>query len=213
MSEAQLAEVPKRMAQTVRPLFEAPTIDRYARYLNLMVHYTRTSKDDLQYAASLFSDSALFSDSNLRDLFAELAREEATHYRLAEADLDALGIAVSPEAPAEVLAFRKAWFAIQAERAPMFLGVGYALEGVAAWLKEDALQTMGALGLDASTTHFVRAHLSADDEHGALLEKACREHFKANGALIVEGAALAERHWTAIHLAALSSDDKSQAAS
>ncbi|MEM9191502.1 MAG: iron-containing redox enzyme family protein [Myxococcota bacterium] len=194
MSLEVLEAIPRAMAAAIAPVFVQPTRDRYVRYLSAMVHYTRESRAELEHAASSMPTE------ELRTLFLQLAREEATHYRLAEADLEALGEAIDSTVPKEVLAIRLFWMTIPPGQPFQFLGALFALENVARELALGAEALLERLGLEASHTRFIVAHLSTDDDHGAAIGAACRQYWEAEAPSILAGAERASERWVAMHL-------------
>lgn len=155
------------MAAEVRPLLA--NIDRaaYARFLDAMVHYTRVSGDRLRHAAERSPTP------ELRAFFAQLAHEESGHYRLAEADLAALGGRPSDVAPPGVDEFHRSW--MESDHPATWLGSLHALENVARHLAADVPAHLARLGLDRSQVRFVMTHLRADEGHGDLT----RQHASA----------------------------------
>ena len=183
-----LDSLTRTMAADVRPHLATLDRDGYVRFLDAMVHYTRGSGARLRHAATYAAEG------ELKDFFGRLAEEEATHYVLAEADLEALGSAPSASPREDVEAFH-AWFMGSRDSAD-WLGALYVLENVAAHLAADVPPHLARLGLDRSQARFVLAHLTADAAHGA----DTRAHAsKASGDLLT-GARIAARFWTKLHV-------------
>lgn len=189
----QLDQLPEIMASTVAAWL--PTVDRarYVAFLAMMVHYTRRSGDRLRHAA------ATVSDPRLREFFAALADDEQDHWRLAAADLAALGAAPFDEVPAEVAAFEQFWWGIAAADELAFLGALYVLERVGGHLQGPARTALGRLGLTKQQARFVLVHLEVDADHGARAEALVRELGPRGDAALVRGAREAMAHWLAIH--------------
>jgi hypothetical protein len=185
------------MAQAISPLFEQPTRARYVRYLDAMYHYTLHSGPELRHAATLLPHP------DLANAFERLASEESGHYRLAQADLAALGHAPSEHPSEAVLALRQHWMNISRARALQFVGMLYALENVGAHAAHVALGCLGQLSLEPEQVRFVAVHLKADERHGRMLNDACREHWPAHADDILQGARDASRLWVALHLEVL----------
>jgi Iron-containing redox enzyme len=190
-------DLPRAMANAIRPLYSAPTRIRYARYLQEMAHYTRFAGAELERARDLTQDP------QLRQLFSGLASEEESHHRLADADLHGLGIARTADPSAAVVAYRVFWNAIDAGHAWRFAGALYALENVARYAGPEALVALAPLGLQPYETRFVRAHLTADDAHGDRVRRCCERGFGLHADDIAVGARIASECWISIHLAAL----------
>jgi len=187
----RLAAIPPAMADAVRPLLTAVTLSGYRRFLDRMVHYTRGSGARLRWAAERATTPAR------RGLFAELAREEAGHHRLAEADLAAFGEAPRPEPPALVRDFDASW---RAGDELTWLGALFALESVAGHLGADARASLGRLGLRREQARFVLVHLDADLEHGAATAALVRA---ALGEAVRAAATRAAAFWVELHREAL----------
>lgn len=197
MSEAHtieaLEEIPASMARALVELLPRVQLDGYLRFLDTMVHYTRDSGARLREAATLARDPALAG------FYDALAAEEASHHRLAEADLASFGRSPSPEPPPSVRAFRAFWAAPAPERELVLLGALFALEGVAAHLGDEVRPALQRLGLHPGNARFVLVHLQADEEHGA----ACRAHVQrlAEHGLppLLLGAGGAAARWIEMH--------------
>ncbi|MDB4932816.1 MAG: hypothetical protein JWM10_5300 [Myxococcaceae bacterium] len=188
MKNDSLESIPGAMACAVRPMLAS--IDRagYVRFLDAMVHYTRGSGERLEHAAAHAPTAAM------RDFFAQLAREESGHFRLAEADLDALGERVSESAPRGVGEFHRWW--MESRDAATWLGALYALENVAGHLAGDVPPQLARLGLERTQVRFVAMHLQADEAHGSLTA----EHAAGLGeSELVEAAKRAAAFWVALH--------------
>lgn len=171
----ELRTIPLRMADQVRELLPSVTLASYQRFLDHMFHYTRGSGARLEWAAEHAGPEAQ------RAYFAELARDEAHHYRLAEADLAAFGRTPSATPPPAVGDFDASW---QRWTASGWLGALYALESVAEHLAADTQRHLGRLGLGRDQARFVLVHLTADVGHGAMT------------AAQLDGALAADRHAT-----------------
>lgn len=181
------------MASTVAAWLPTVDLARYVAFLAVMVHYTRRSGDRLRHAA------ATATDPRLREFFAELADDEQDHWRLAAADLSALGAAASDEQPAEVAAFEQFWWGIGAADEQAFLGALYVLERVGGHLQAPARAALGRLGLTKQQARFVLVHLEVDEDHGARAEVLVRELGPRGDPALVRGAREAMAHWLAIH--------------
>lgn len=186
-----LEAIPLAMASAVRP--RLATLDRagYARFLDAMVHYTRGSGARLKHAARA-SEGAPVSA-----FFAKLAEEEASHYKLAEADLRDLGGEVSRDCPEAVVRFDADWHS--ANDPSVWLGALYALENVAGHLAADVPKELVRLGLEKAHVRFVMTHLSADAEHG---HDTSTWVGRADRTEVVAAARRAASFWVELHLAA-----------
>lgn len=192
-----LAAVPRSMGASVRVVYENPSRERYVRFLNLMVHYTRFAGEELRSAASVTSNG------ELRALFEDLAREEHGHHRLAEADLRGLGESVDQSVPDSVLAYRSYWASLGENDEWKFLGVLYALENVARFAGEDAWRSLGSLALSPEQSRFVRVHIQADEAHGHEVARCCERFLGEHGGDILVGARCGAELWVAMHLSIL----------
>ena len=186
---ARLDAIAAEMAEAIVPLLESVTPETYREVLSVCFHYTHTSGAQLERAA------ALAPTDDLREFFAEMADEERDHYRLAEADLAALGASVRASRPAAVDRFAEYWNAITRANYFEFLGATYVLENLADQLREQAARAMAVLGLNRRQSRFVRTHLEADVEHGQRIAEFCARYEPENGAAIVAGAETAARFW------------------
>lgn len=190
----ELQQIPRSMAKAIEPLFDHPTLERYRRFLNAMYFYTLPSGDQLRTAA-LNAPS-----DDLRHMFEEMSQEEVSHFRLAEEDLKSLGYSVSAEEPPAVGEFNAFWNSITPDRAFRYLGAMYVLENVAHFLRENAGQALAELGLKQDQARFIRTHLVADEEHGALLSRFAERYLSSNQEDILFGANRAAELWVRIHL-------------
>jgi hypothetical protein len=195
----ELSRIPGAMADAVRPHLARVTSEGYVRFLSAMFHYTHGSGERLRHAA----DRA--PSDELHRFFDRLAREEVDHYRLAEADLAALGREPGDATPARVSAFHRA-FMDDADPA-FWLGALYVLESVGAHLREDATHNLGRLGLGPDQVRFVMVHLEADVEHGAAIAALAERCAEKDGARLLAAAHAAAEFWIALHVAAFTGDD------
>jgi hypothetical protein len=195
----ELSRIPGAMADAVRPHLATVTRQGYERFLAAMVHYTRGSGERLHHAAKLTPEG------ELHRLFAELARDEAGHYRLAEADLAAFGKEPGDVTPAPVVAFHRAW--LDEGDPASWLGALYVLESVGAHLVKDATQNLGRLGLGPDQVRFVMVHLEADIEHSSSVASHAQSYAAKDGARVLAAARAAAEFWVGLHLAAWTGDD------
>lgn len=200
VSLTSISHLPATTATAIQPVFHNPSRDRYIRFLRTMFHYTQASESELRHAASLAPPG------DLRSLFATLAQEESQHFRLAEADLEALGaIAAEPVSPA-VLAIREFWMSTQREDIYTLLGALYVFENVAAHVEKSALVSLAELGLNALQTRFVTVHLHEDQAHGAQVEALCRDCPENENVALRRGAETASKLWVEMHLSILENE-------
>jgi len=186
----ELRAIPVRMSEQVRELLPAVTLERYQRFLDLMVHYTRGSGPRLEHAA------AHATTEGRRACFAELARDEAHHYRLAEADLAGFGRVPSPTPPDAVTDFDQAWRSWRDEGR---IGALYALESVAEHLAAEAQRHLGRLGLGRDQARFILVHLTADVGHAALTAEQLDGALATDRAMTLAGARSAADFWVGLH--------------
>ena len=193
----ELDSIAPAMARTVAAWLPAIDLARYVAFLDMMVHYTRRSGERLRHAAEVARTPAL------REFFAALADDEQDHWRLAAADLAALGAAPSAATPPEVADFHAFWTANDGDGELAFLGALEVLEDVGRYLQVEVRQALGRLGLTKHQARFVLVHLEVDLDHGARA-RALRERFAGtNPAALLHGARAAASFWVAIHRAAL----------
>jgi heme oxygenase len=181
------------MAAAVRPLL--PGLDRaaYVRFLDAMVHYTRGSGARLEHAAKYAPTP------ELKAFFADMAADEGGHYRLAEADLQALGASPTDgQASVEPIAeFHRAWLA--STNAADWLGALYVLENVANALASDIPPHLVRLGLTKAEARFVLTHLQVDGDHGSKTAEFARQYPPE---ALLPAAERAARFWIDLHQAA-----------
>lgn len=191
-----LDAIPITMAAAVGEFLPQVSDAGYLRFLDMMFHYTKDS------GARLLEAAAITRDPELADFYAELARDEKSHYRLAEADLASFGREPSRDAPREVEEFRTFWATPTREREAVLLGALFVLESVADHLGVAVRPALQRLGLGPSNARFVLVHLQADAEHGAR----CRGHALRVASVgpdsldsLVMGARAAAPLWIAMH--------------
>jgi len=198
----ELERLPVAMANAVKPHLDATTLAGYQRFLAAMVDYTRGSGERLRHAA------ARAPSADLAAFFDRLAREEAGHYRLAEADLAALGSppdhSPASDIPAEITAFHRFW--MESDEPATWLGALYVLESVGGHLGEAAARNLARLGLGRDQVRFVIVHLEADVEHGAEAAERARRHLDGDGGRLLEAARYAAAFWIDLHVRAFSGD-------
>ena len=188
---ARLDRLVAKMADATTPLLESVTPGRYRAALSVCYHYTRASGAQLERAADLAPSE------DLRDFFAEMADEERDHFRLAEADLGALGGRIEESRPAAVQRFAEYWSAIGRANYFEFLGATYVLENLAGRLREGAVSALTALGLSRRQSRFVLTHLEADVEHGERIAELCARYAPDRGPELLAGAEAAVGYWIA----------------
>jgi hypothetical protein len=194
---SRLRAIPLKMAQAIAPLYDNADLDRYARFLNSMYHYTIRSEDQLRSAASMTDDPAL------RSLFLEMADEERGHYKLAEMDLNATGRDVDLNMPPAVQAMHDFWESVDRDHVPVLLGALYSFENVAGHAGGVAMDALTAMGLDKTRTRFVGVHVIADEHHGKMVDDLCKRYIAQHAEDILSGAQQAADHWVAMHLAVI----------
>lgn len=195
MSIEELERIPQAMADAVRPHLAAATVASYQRFLDAMVCYTRGSGDRLRHA------EAHAATSELAAFFGRLAREEAGHYLLAEADLRAFGLEPTGAPWPGVAEFTQSWF--ERGNPARWLGALYALENVGGPLARDAVTHLSRLSLPREAVRFVMVHLEADAEHGASTAVHVRAQMAAHGDEVLAAAREAADFWVALHQRAL----------
>jgi hypothetical protein len=177
------------MADATAPLLNAMTPERYRAILSVCYHYTLPSGAQLERAAELAPTD------ELRTFFSAMADEERDHFRLAEADLAAMGGTVRSGRPAAVNRFTDYWIAVTRASTFEFLGATYVLENLADRLRDCALETVAALGLTRRQSRFVLTHLEADVEHGRAVAELCARHSADQGRAMIAGAEAALASW------------------
>lgn len=199
MMDPTITALPKLTADKVTPLMHDLDLGHYRRFLNMMFHYTRKSGARLQWAAEHVPHA------DLREFFAQLAKEEAGHYRLAEADLKALGSELeSAEPPAPVRDFERFWEELGHERFCGYLGALYVLENVGEHMKAATLASLSQLPLDKTQVRFIMVHLQEDVEHGERTRALCEKYAQTDLEAMRAGAERASTFWAAMIQTALS---------
>ena len=197
LSFAELEEIPAQVARALAELLVRLDRPRYMRFLDAMYHYTRGSGAKIRQVY----DSSDAED--VRAVFGALESEETEHYRLAAADLEALGGRVSTAPPPAVLAFDRAWRALSAHGYCAHLGAAYVFENIARHLQQPVREALGRLALDRSQMRWVRVHMGADLEHGAAVADVCRRHFEHSPEAMLAGARSAAEAWLGVFSEAL----------
>jgi hypothetical protein len=206
-----LDRLPATMADTARAFLLAMTPTRYASFLDTMYHYTRHSGARFRHAARLCHDESL------QKLLEHLADIHGSHFRLAESDLRALGLAPTNQVPKAVRAFDTSWAslalceptAIARTRgtSPIeqwaWAGAVSVILSASALLKDDALGVLRRLDLRGTKTRFLEEHLTADERHAASSCALCRHQIRGQSSAILRGARTASAHWIEIYRAAL----------
>ncbi|MEO7735380.1 MAG: ferritin-like fold-containing protein [Kofleriaceae bacterium] len=185
----ELLAIPIHMADRVRVLLPNVTLARYQRFLDHMVHYTRGSEARLLHAAE-------HAPAPLHPYFRELAADERSHYRLAEADLASFGLAASHAPLPAVEAFDRAW---RDFTAPGWLGALFALESVAQHIAADAARHLARLELAKDQARFVFVHLQADVEHAAGASEHVTTLTPTDRAAALAAARIAGEFWIELH--------------
>ncbi len=198
----ELEQIAKHMADAIRK--ELPSLTRvsYGRFLDAMYHYTLQSGLRLEHSAKHCSWQPA------KELFAQLAKEETHHYRLAELDLKGLGQSRTVDTPPLVTQFHDFWMSIpQNMKHPeaAFLGAMYPLENVGQYLTEDAAQVLKTLGLTKDQSRFVIVHLEADVGHGSALSELCGKLPTESATDAQNAAKIAAQFWIDLHLNAFAS--------
>lgn len=196
---ARVRALPKATAELVTPVMKDLGFDHYERFLNMMYHYTKKSGARLEWAAEHSPHE------DLRAFFTKLAKEEAGHYRLAEADLKALGKTLqSDEPPAQVRDFERFWEGLGTQRFCGYLGALYVLENVGEHMQQAALGSLGMLPLKKEQVRFIMVHLQDDVEHGARTAALCEKYASVDGEAMLAGAEQASHFWASMLRAAFS---------
>lgn len=184
---SRLDAIAAAIADAAGPLLGSASVPHYRALLSACYHYTRDSGRQLERAA------ALAPTDELRDFFAEMADDERDHYRLAEADLAALGGSVDAAVPAAVADFAAYWNAVARDDFFELLGATHVLENLADRLREPALAALARLGVGRRQSRFVLTHLEADAEHGRRVAGVCACHLPEHGPAMLRGAEAAAR--------------------
>lgn len=188
-----LDTITQGMAHALTDMLPHVQLPGYLRFLDMMFHYTRDSGARLEEAA------ASAEDPELASFFAELARGEANHHRLAQSDLEGFDRSPSADPPAPVRAFQAFWAAPVLDREVVRLGALCALEGVATHLGDHVRPALARLGLGPSNARFVLVHLQADEEHGAACRAQAQRLAEVAPESVLAGVRAAAPLWVAMH--------------
>ena len=187
----------REAAEIIRPHVARMDLEDYCCFLNTMYHYTRHTGAKARTASSNSPPGAL------REFFEHMQREEQGHYRLAEADLNALGYAVHPDKPAAVEAFDRYWASIPATQPEAYLGALVVFENIARHLGPDIAQLLARLALPSTQTRWLRVHAQADELHGTQALELAQRYVRQAAQPLLEGAERARQLWTDIFRSAL----------
>ena len=194
---AQREDMRAMVAQLVREggLTEA----RYARLLSCFVHLTRGVQ---RHFFAVAGHDSLQKREELREFLLHFGKEEEWHWRVAVADLEALGYAVS-EPPVEVDLWWSYFDRMVVERPFVRLGAAALLENLGDSVPSGGAGVMSGPFLRPDTTRFYRIHSGDAHSHGAELLAALADANPTamERADMVRGAEAARR----LHLGALRS--------
>jgi hypothetical protein len=179
----RLADYPLDTANFVRPLISDVDMTKYERFLNTMYVYTRHSGPNLAFAATLSKYRPVI------EYFEHMAKDEAKHYRLADLDLKGLGLQRDPDftSPA-VNEFWRWWNSVTKEESITHVGAIFVLENWGLHCLEDVPIALSRLGLGKRQSRFVRVHMTADVEHGALAGQLVDKYWDSHREDLVYGA-------------------------
>lgn len=183
----------QHMANSVILLLDKIDLNKYQNFLEMMYHYTLDSGKRLRYAAEQAQNE------EIQRVFAELAREEQYHYRLAEGDLKSFGKQPMSETPSIVLEFDQFWMNISSAEEYQYVGALYVLENVARWLKTSVMPHFTRLNIKPEQGKFILTHLVADDDHGNQLRLLCHNATDTTKEHLEIGAQKASTFWIRIH--------------
>jgi hypothetical protein len=193
----QLNELTQATAQEVMATTIDISIRGYQQFLDMMYHYTRYSGQRLEHA----SQNAQQAD--IRELFCELAIEEAHHYRLAQSDLTGFGLTASQSPPQVVQDFHQFWLNIQSEEEMAYVGSMFVLENVANYLGTEVKQRLADLNIQAKQARFILVHLEADADHGHRLSTLCEHCNDQDLPYLLKGARYSKDFFVEMHRVAL----------
>jgi len=199
----ELEEIPRAVARRLARALEQLDRPGYVRFLNAMYHYTKGSATKIQdvVKASHHEDVTAF--------FERLEGEEDSHYKLAEADLKAMGLGVESEPPPAVMRFNASWRELSSLGCYAYLGAVYVFENIAQHLQGSGRNPLDRLGLDRKQTRWMRVHLEVDLEHGAAVAELCQRYFAVDPELMLRGARMAAHAWLDVFVNAMEGEGAS----
>lgn len=180
----------KTAADTILAGFEQADLGQYKHFLNSMYHYTLNSGERLEFAAKVAEVP------ELKAFYQELADDEESHFRLAQADLEEFGDTVDPHTvPDPVQRFHDYWQTL-GKQPTAYLGVLYVAENIAKYVKHIAVIDMfPKLELTRAQTRWLRVHAEVDLEHGAEVQEMCAHYMDKHEREITDAAAKMSYFW------------------
>jgi rubrerythrin len=180
----------KKAADTIFASFREADLDMYKHFLNSMYHYTLHSGERLEFAARVAETD------ELKAFYKELADDEESHYRLAQADLEEFGDKVDPENPPEpVQRFHEYWRSLAKQHSSAYLGVLYVAENIAKYVTGPVLDMFPKLQLTKAQTRWLRVHAEVDLEHGAEVQEMCARYMDNYEHVITDAAKKMSQFW------------------
>jgi hypothetical protein len=181
----------KKAADTILAGFAQADLDQYKHFLNSMYHYTLNSGERLEYAAKVAETE------DLKEFYQELADDEESHFKLAEADLAEFGAVVDPHNPPDpVQRFHAYWQALSKQHSSAYLGVLYVAENIAKYVQHTTVINMfPKLQLTRAQTRWLRVHAEVDLEHGAEVQQMCTHYMDTHEKEITDAAAMMSQFW------------------
>lgn len=186
----KLESYTKKAADTILASFKEADLGMYKHFLNSMYHYTLHSGERLEFAAKVAETE------ELKAFYKELADDEESHYRLAQADLEEFGERVDPDNPPEpVQRFHEYWQSLAQQHASAYLGVLYVAENIAKHATGPVLEMFPKLSLNKAQTRWLRVHAEVDLEHGAEVQEMCARYMDQYEQVITDAAAKMSQFW------------------
>lgn len=186
------------MVQSIIPLLNQIDMSHYQSFLNMMYHYTLDSGNRLHHA------SFQARDPEIKSVFADLAREEQYHYRLAQADLATFNKIPSTDTPKIVINFHQFWMDITPDEEYLYVGALFVLEHVAQFIKPHLMPHFARLEIGPERAKFILTHLVADEDHGERIMELCDDADSKKEHLLYLGAEKASNFWIDMHRQVLS---------
>ncbi|HEY0962956.1 MAG TPA: iron-containing redox enzyme family protein [Pseudomonadales bacterium] len=186
----KLESYTKQAADTILASFREADLDMYKHFLNSMYHYTLHSGERLEFA------SRVAETDELKAFYKELADDEESHYRLAQADLEEFGEQVDPNNPPEpVQRFHEYWQSLAKQHSSAYLGVLYVAENIAKFATGPVLEMFPKLELTKAQTRWLRVHAEVDLEHGAEVQEMCANYMDQYEPVITDAARQMSQFW------------------
>nr|WP_314444103.1 iron-containing redox enzyme family protein [uncultured Sphingomonas sp.] len=162
------------MASKLLAYLDKRSLDRdsYARYLSMQYHLTKGVQ---RYFLSVAAHPSLVQRKVFRKFLFDFANEEEQHYKIAERDLEKLGLVLTEE-PFDVELWHSYFSKVTVDRPFLRLGAACILENLSSGaVKEPLSQMLSAPFLNRDNTNFIVLHQHEVLPHGQQILEAIEE--------------------------------------